>query len=165
MPYDGQSSFIHSISCGKIRGIWCVNALWRAIIISTKPGCIKDSRGRTCVNALWRAIIISTSWPVPASDHTLVGVNALWRAIIISTHIIFAPQGLRPWSVNALWRAIIISTVTNQGLADIVSRCQCPMTGNHHFYMNKINVEVLKERVNALWRAIIISTVHAVVRA
>ena len=64
------------------------------------------------VNALWRAIIISTNLDQTNAKKIAVGVNALWRAIIISTQIEAAPGEDLAGGVNALWRAIIISTVS-----------------------------------------------------
>ena len=62
--------------------------------------------------------------------------------------------------VNALERAIIISTDAAMSDLPFEDGCQCPRTGNHHFYTPTRVVAGFPAGagVNALERAIIIST-------
>ena len=70
----------------KFRGI-CVNALQRAIPISTLGELIRKLNAEYCVNALQRAIPISTRVDVLPRESWSMRVNALQRAIPISTNL------------------------------------------------------------------------------
>ena len=72
-------------------------------------GKCNENRWSKCVNALNRAILISTNWKFMYGN-CRDGVNALNRAILISTAVMFLIR-MRPLSL-----------------------CQCPQSGDTHFY-------------------------------
>ena len=109
MPCGGQSSFLpHEEKFGSVY-VSCVNALWRAVLISTGMQAGRRLVPKKCVNALWRAVLISTVIAFVVAIMTYGGVNALWRAVLISTLSIWAKSSGK-MRVNALWRAVLIST-------------------------------------------------------
>ena len=138
-----------------------VNALQRAIPISTGTISVSAKNTRTCVNALQRAIPISTvsaryrdfkidgcQCPSTGNPHFYLdklkfsfyrkgSVNALQRAIPISTKAtVTVAEEVNCPSVNALQRAIPISTIVAYSGDDGSFACQCPSTGNPHFYVH-----------------------------
>ena len=61
--------------------------------------------------------------------------------------------------VNALSRASLISTVKNKFLMKVLELCQCPKSGEPHFYgSSSVCVILIGGCVNALSRASLIST-------
>ena len=119
---------------------------------------------------IWTRLIISVSMPYDGQSSFLRflryaetdergRVNALWRAIIISTGL---TSSLVTWVImcqcpmtgNHHFYALYGDTPITER-----DMCQCPMTGNHHFYATGQGSPIKeKQCVNALWRAIIIST-------
>ena len=79
-----------------------------------------------CVNALNRAILISTSWKVLKSVNAKICVNALNRALLISTGVMKEEDFLIIMCVNALNRAILISTIEKDTHTYEDLLCQCP---------------------------------------
>ena len=69
-----------------------------------------QENSRICVNALSRAIPISTEKKFGYCEARHAGVNALNRAILISTSARMKARFLHLKCVNALNRAILIST-------------------------------------------------------
>ena len=85
-------------------------------------------------------------------------VNALNRAKFISTNS-DESQNYRKISVNALNRAKFISTKVFTVDDKIVIACQCPKSGEVHFYYAEAKALAYEYlRVNALNRAKFIST-------
>ncbi len=60
--------------------------------------------------------------------------------------------------VNALQRATLISTLQDDRVSEYYVVCQCPPTGNIHFYVQRPQERQEVIRVNALQRATLIST-------
>ena len=108
MPYLGLPSFLPGVPDQRRSQIGRVNALTRAILISTKIS--SNSLFKSCVNALTRAILISTLEVVNEQKTIFTCVNALTRAILISTGMNEIQENLTE-GVNALTRAILISTL------------------------------------------------------
>ena len=138
---------------------FCVNALQRATLISTKRR-TDNVRKDKCVNALQRATLISTrnSWkaglrlggcqcPPTGNTHFHCNkrvngylrerVNALQRATLIST-LIRPSRSQCSSCVNALQRATLISTLWQRQATGAALLCQCPPTGNTHFHLKKV---------------------------
>ena len=69
-----------------------------------------------------------------ACDGEWGGDNELQRAIIISTLSLIEKRRKFYGCVNALQRATIISTVNKEYNNLDKCECQCPSTGNSHFY-------------------------------
>ena len=85
MPCGGQSSFLQPFSYLTLFvELQCVNALWRAVLISTGFCKVVKEFVEKRVNALWRAVLIST-YHAAGKELQKIGVNALWRAVLIST--------------------------------------------------------------------------------
>ena len=143
MPSIGRCSFLQNLRLLKHIIRKCVNALNRAMLISTLwvvsglrsgIGCQCPQSGDAhfyiilglvfvlagaCVNALNRAMLISTE--VKGNEKTSIGsVNALNRAMLISTN---------PQSGDAhFYKGQRIAVVKGLKL------CQCPQSGDAHFY-------------------------------
>ena len=137
MPYDGQSSFLPQGESSR--------STWRVGVSMPYDG---------------QSSFLHAPRSVPR--HREGGVNALWRAIIISTR-------RRDQAQQAETRGCQCPMTGNHHFYKDTEKmsqmqkilCQCPMTGNHHFYCECRSAVLLVSRcVNALWRAIIISTLN-----
>ena len=108
MPCVGLSPFLQQAKKEGLTVSECVNALCRAIPISTTSHRFEKGMKNSSVNALCRAIPISTTFEV--------ALSAAFKG------------------VNALCRAIPISTMYNGSSSYFIMVCQCPVSGYPHFY-------------------------------
>ena len=137
MPSVGQSSFLRTLDH------------------------VRKQEVRVCVNALSRAILISTASQIsPTMKHRRV-----CQCPQSGNPHFYQDHGKKDKKlrncVNALSRAILISTGGRflVGIKNTIL-CQCPQSGNPHFYVlgDDVVMGVDKPCVNALSRAILIST-------
>ena len=112
----------------------CVNALHRAIPISTYFWSSFRRSSNPCVNALHRAIPISTG----DGNNVGVDVNGVSMPYIglspFLQHLMWSRKSLQQQCVNALHRAIPISTSLCWCIKSDGLMCQCPSSGYPHFY-------------------------------
>ena len=116
---------------------FCVNALQRAIPISTEGAKYEQCCSYGSVNALQRAIPISTPLQIrrliASLDEVSMPFNGQSPFLLAQA---FGGRSSVFSCVNALQRAIPISTLRKEkqhGRCKNV--CQCPSTGNPHFYV------------------------------
>ncbi len=112
--------------------VWfCINALWRAILISTGDNDGNDGRAR-CINALCRAILISTIYHSVARRLTILyqcpmaGGNHFYRWA-------FSNMVPRRSCINALSRAVIISTTNMNTKSKNTNAVSMPYGGQFSF--------------------------------
>ena len=84
-PQSGDTHFYEELHNASEQVIMGVNALNRAILISTSHLFNVQPKNKSCVNALSRAILISTMQSRRTRVFASFCVNALNRAILIST--------------------------------------------------------------------------------
>ena len=101
---------------------------------------VPEEAGWFCVNALSRAILISTSFIRRESDCYRFCVNALSRAILISTKYRRRVNMRKNKSVSmpSVGRSSFLPNPKTIATSKAVV-CQCPQSGDPHFYNMQVN--------------------------